>query len=885
MSKKRDKHIHKDVQTNNSMASNVNSSSWIRKPFMPYVLLIVIFYIITAIYFSPAFQGMEFNSHDSSQWTAMSKESMDYYKEHKEYAQWSGRMFSGMPGVMLWGMKHPDIVDLTGFQILFSAKLFPALIIYEFFMLGFLTALSLFLYYRRLIPAIIGGLAIQLSTVTVVSLAAGHVNKIGTLAFFVPILFSCLLILRKNYIKGMLLFILCLHSMLLENHTQIVYYIMLYVVPFVLVKAIKDFLQDKNFKHLLTSGAIMLVSCVVAAMMHSTIFLQNDFLKETTRGHQILNFDNKQSTAEPKAGEDGVGVDYATQWSYSVKEIGSWLIPNFVGGASGGAVDENSNTYATLTGNGVGGDQALGFCERLPLYWGDQPFVAGPYYLGAIVIFLFLLGMFLYRGAMKWYLFALIVFSTFMALGKNFMSFYNILYNYLPLFNKFRTPTMIIAVVQICMVLVGVLGIMELLSPKISEEDKKKALKYSGGIVAGLCLFFLLMGGSVLKFQSFYKETPEALTADESFKQQLTGMVGNEQFATDIVNAVKKDRAAMFRKDATRSTIFVLLAIGLLYLLLYRKVSATYILSGMAFLIVVDLWQVDRRYLSDKNFVPKGTVEEATYPLTAANQRILEDKGYYRMIDFTVSPFNDAGPCLYHHTIGGYNPNKLRRYQDVIENGFQKDFSKLNQGRLQDMHYLNMLNCKYIKTGAESDKVIVNPYAYGSAWFVNKLKIVETPEEEITLVDSLNPLETAIIHKEFEKDISDMMLGLDTSSSENRYIHFVSYDPKYMVYESNSDKDEFAVFSEVIYRPNSEWKSYIDGKEVKHARVDYILRGMRIPQGKHKIEFKYDNPLFHKTYNMAYIGSIIFLLIFAGGVFLYIKEIKKSQTGHSSEII
>jgi hypothetical protein len=880
--------VNKKKQENSFQTSNSSMGGQFaltKKWYFPYVLLVALFYIISAAYFSAAFQGMEFNSHDSSQWTAMSKESMDYFKEHKEYAQWSGRMFSGMPGVMLWGMKHPDIVDYTGLPALNGVHLFPDLFMYEFFMLGFLAALSLFLYYRRLIPAIIGGLAVQLSTVTIVSLAAGHVNKIGTLAFFVPILFSTLLILRKEYIKGMLLFILCLHSMLLENHTQIVYYIMLYVVPFVVVKAIKDFLQDKNIKHLLTSGLIMLVSCVVAAMMHSTIFLQNDFLKETTRGQQILNFDNNQSATEPKAGEDGVGVDYATQWSYSVKEIGSWLIPNFVGGASGGAVDEGSNTFATLTGNGVGSDQALGFCERLPLYWGDQPFVAGPYYLGAIVIFLFFFGMLLYRGAMKWYLLALIVFSTLMALGKNFLSFYDLLYSYFPLFNKFRTPTMIIAVIQICMVLIGVLGIMELVSTKVSEEDKKKALKYSGGIVAGLCLFFLLMGGSLLKFQSYHKETAEALTADESFKQQLTGMVGSEQFATDIVNAVKKDRAVLFRKDATRSTVFVLLAIGLLYLLLYRNIKATYILSGLAFLIVMDLWQIDRRYLSDKNFVPEGTVEEETYPLTAANQRILEDKGYYRMIDFTVSPFNDAGPCLYHHTVGGYNPNKLRRYQDIVENGFQKDFAKLNQGRLQDMHYLNMLNCKYIKTGAEADKVITNPYANGPAWFVNRLKIVSTPEEEISLVDSLNPLETAIIHKEFEKEISDMMLGLDTSSSQNRFIRFVSYDPKYMVYESNSDKDEFAVFSEVIYRPNTEWKAFIDGKEVKHIRVNYILRGMRVPSGKHKIEFKYDNPLFHKTYNMAYIGSIIFILIFAGGVFLYIKDRKNRKAADNTNMV
>lgn len=870
MAKIKIKENEKKTQTTSQTASN--SSLWVKKWYVPYIFLFVFFYVISAIYFSPIFEGKEFFSHDSSQWTAMSKESMDYYKEHKEYAQWSGRMFGGMPGVMLWGMKYPDIVDYTGLAALNGIHVFPDLFLYEFFMLGFLTALSLFLYYRKLLPAVIGGLAVQLSTVTIVSLAAGHVNKIGTLAFFVPILFSTLLILRKDYIKGGLLFLLCLHSMLLENHTQIVYYIMLFVIPFVLVKAIKEFFQDKNLKHLLLSGSIMLLCCVVAAMMHSSILLQNDFLKETTRGEQILNFDQKASSAEPDAGEDGVGMDYATQWSYSVKEIGAWIIPNFVGGASSGALNESSNTYATLTNNGVGGDQALGFVERLPLYWGDQPFVAGPYYLGVIVVFLFFLGMFLYRGALKWYLFAIIVFSTFMALGKNFMAFYQLLYNYLPLFNKFRTPTMVIALVQICMVLIGILGIMELLSSKVGEVEKKKALKYSGGIVAGLCLFFLLMGGSMLKFQSFYKETAEALTPDDNFKQQLTGMVGSEQFATDIVNAVKKDRASIFRKDATRSTIFVLLAIGLIYLLLYRKVNATYILSGLALLIVADLWQVDRRYLSDKNFVSKGTVEDATYPLTAANQRILQDKGYYRMIDFTVSPFNDAGPCLYHHTVGGYNPNKLRRYQDIIEHGFQKDFAKLNQGRLQDMNYLNMLNCKYLKTGVEAEKVIENPFAYGAAWFVNRIKFVATPEEEITLVDSISPKETAIVHKEFEKNVSDMLLGADTTSAANRYIRFISYDPKYMVYESNSDKDEFAVFSEVIYRPNTEWKAYIDGKEADHIRVDYILRGMRIPAGKHKIEFKYDNPLFHKTTNMAYLGSVLFLLLFAGGIFLYIKK-------------
>jgi hypothetical protein len=849
---------------------------WTKKWYVPYIALFVIFYITAAIYFLPTLQGKEFYSHDSSQWTAMSKESMDYYKEKGEYAQWSGRMFGGMPGVMLWGIKYPDLVDYTGIAALNGIHVFPSLFMYEFFMLGFMASLLLFLYYRRFLPSLFAGFAIQLSTVSAVSLAAGHVNKIGTLAFFVPILFSALLILKRKYIIGFIMFMICLHSMMLENHTQIVYYIILFVVPFVLLKAIVDFIKDKDFMHLVKSGVLMIITCVITLMMHSTILVQNDFLKETTRGTQILNFDSQNTNGnEPAAGEDGVGMDYATQWSYGLKEIGSWIIPNFNGGASGGSVDENSNTYNALVSNGVAPEQAIGFCSRLPLYWGDQPFVAGPYYLGVLVVFLFFLGMFLNKGKIKWYLLALILFSTGMALGKNFKFFFQLLYDYVPLFNKFRAPTMIIGVVQICMAIVGMHAIINLISEKYSLEEKTKALKWSGGIVAGLCLFFWLLGSSFLPFESKYKETPTTPTADESFKQQLVQMAGNEEFATTIISAVKKDRASLMSKDAMRSSIFVILAIGLIYLMLYRKFNATMVFCGLTILTILDLWQINKRYLNDSLFVDKGTVEQTTYPLTAANLKIQEDKSYNRMIDFTVSPFNDAGPCLYHFTIGGYNPNKLRRYQDIIENGLNKDIAKLNQGRFDAMHYFNMLNCKYIKTAPEAEKLITNPYALGPCWFVNRLKIVNTPEEEITLVDSLNPKDIAIIHKEFEADISDMMLGADTSNNESRYIRFVSYDPKYMVYESNSSKDEFAVFSEVIYRPNVEWKAYIDGKEAKHIRVDYILRGMRIPQGKHKIEFKYNNVLFEKTYKVAYAGCFLFLATIALAIGVYFRQKRK----------
>ena len=439
---------------------------------------------------------------------------------------------------------------------------------------------------------------------------------------------------------------------------------------------------------------------------------------------------------------------------------------------------------------------------------------------------------------------------------------------------------MILALTEILMVVLGILGLKDFFDDTVTEKaDRLKSLKLSGGIVGGVLVFFIVLG-SVFSFQS--KAVNNGKSTDDQFKEQLTEMTGDQAFANDIYASLKSDRASAMRSDAIRSLLFIALAAALLFTFASSKINQpSYIAVALALLVLADFWSVSKRYLNDEDFAEQTAIEANTFPQTPADAAILaQNKDGARMADFTLDIFNSANPAYYHKTIGGYSPAKLRRYQDIIEHGLSYDFQLISKIGFAKANYMNMLNTKYLKQSPEANGVMQNAYALGNAWFVSDFVKVNSPEEEILKVRDINPASTAVVHKEFEAYLKDATPNTDSSAqSETRYIKQIdTKDPMKLEYSFKSSANEFVVFSEVIYRPNEDWISYIDGKPADHIRVNYILRGMKVNAGEHKITFEFKPKLYAITNNVLLLGNALFYLLIAGLLFLFFRNKKQDET-------
>ncbi len=849
------------------------------KILVPAILLL--FLVLTFLYCKPLMEGMRLSTHDSNQYLAMNKEVADVKTTTGHVALWSSRMFGGMPAFLMGGFEYSKITEF--FPRAFVYKVIgsipdPAMGILLLLICSFI---GFYVLVRNPLLSLIGAIAVGFCTSNFISLDAGHITKITTLGKFLPMFAGIWLLFQKKYIWGVIITLIFVNESISGGHIQIAYYSLLLIGIYILIQSIQGFIKGE-VKHVLTVGSILIGVFAISGMMNFYNYFVNDFSKDTTRGTAILNEAkmnpaSQESKNKSTTSEKGVGFDYATNWSFGIEELGSLLVPNFVGGSSGAGLDENSNVYKTLSDKGVSPQQAGQFVQQMPLYWGSEPFVQGPVYLGAIVIFLFVFGLFAYRGNLKWWIVVSIILSVLIAMGKNFEPFYRLLYNIVPMFNKFRAPTMILALAQILMITLGVLGLKDFFDDSISDKTSRLTiLKLSTGIVGGILVFFIVLG-SIFSFQS--KAISNGKSSDDQFKEQLTQMTGNQDFANDIYAALKKDRSSLMRSDSIRSLVFVGLAAALLFVFAFGKFrQQSVILSLLTLLILVDFWVISKRYLNDNDFEEKASLEMNAFPETPADAAILaQNKDKARMVDFTVDIFNSANPAYYHRTIGGYSPAKLRRYQDIVEYGLSYDFQMINKAGFAHANYLNMLNTKYLKQSPEANGVIQNQYALGNAWFVSNIDKVNTPEEEILKVRDINPANTAIVSKEFDAYVKDIVPNADSvKQTEGRFISMTdTKDPMKLEYNFKSPKDEFVVFSEVIYRPNQDWISYVDGKQVDHIRVNYILRGMKVKSGEHKITFEFKPKLYSLTNNIILIGNFIYYIIIFGLVYLLYNRNKK----------
>lgn len=787
------------------------------------MLVHVLFIGVLFIFYLPITKGKKLSQNDAIQSSAALHEANEYGKKGDEEILWSNASFSGMP---VWRGYSANLINYVH-QGFVGVLPMPVYMGYLAFLGFYILALTLG---ANVIIAMLVSAAFALTSFNIVSIEAGHLNKVLAMAIMAPVIAGVILVYDKKYWIGTFVtaFFLGLH--IYYAHYQISYYLLIILFFYVGYK-IYQVIRTKSYKDFILGSCILIGTAIIAILPNISSILTNyEYSKSTTRGGSEL------SAAKKEGG--GLDKEYAMSWSNGITEIFTLYIPYFNGGASGEELDQNSATYKALASK-VDRAQAKQFIKQIPLYWGDQPFTSGPVYFGAIIIFLFVFGMFLIKDTSKWIWLAIALFSFMMSWGKNIEWFSDLLFYHVPLYNKFRSVTMAICIAQFIFPLLACMALVKVVQPDLEKETTEKALIKAFAICGGFALLMLLTGTLWFDFSSVNDE--------------------NTQLPDWLLEAIKEDRISKFRADALRSLFFVTAAAALIWVIIKQKTETRYALIGLAVLVIIDLFVVDKRYLNENDFVKsKGSVVVKAIPKTEQDQQILEDKDYYRVLNLTKSPFNDATTSFYHKSIGGYSAIKLSRYQDLIENQISKN----------NIQVLNMLNTRYIITAPQQEgaKPMVqrNPNAYGNAWFVKQTKTVQNADEEMKALDSIAPLSEAFIDARFATAAKEYIL--DSSS----YIKLTEYHPNHLKYESNSATEQFAVFSEVYYQPG--WNAYVDGKPTPHVRVDYILRGMELPAGKHEIFFKFEPAHYIQSEKIAYTGSLLWIALLLGCLVMAIRK-------------
>lgn len=814
--------------------------------------IVLFFFLVAAIYMSPVFDGKVIQQGDTMKWQAMAKEQHDFQEKTREYTLWTSSMFSGMPSYQVTTPPSKSVFSKIENVLNLKYVGYGGNIgIIFLYLIGFYVALIAIGASPWL--SLLGALAFGLGSYNIIIIEAGHITKAYAMAMMAPILGGMLLILqRKKYLWGGLLFALALGIQIACNHIQITYYTMLIGLILGLVYLVYA-IKDKEFKSLLLGVGVMLIGGGFAIGANARLlFVNQEYVKYTMRGGSEITVTPedlyKDGEAKSIAASEGLDIDYAYSWSYGKGETYTLLVPGAYGGGSGETVGTDSQFYKNFRQ------------KQAPLYWGDQPFTSGPVYFGAIIIFLFVLGLFVVKGPERWWILLATILAILMSWGKNLMGFNSFLFEHLPLYNKFRTPSMSLVMANVTMVLLAVLALKAIFD-KENPVDKKKlnlGLYISTGITAGFILLMMVFSGG--------------FSFSGASDVQMAAQYGAQWDA--IQDILVQDRKALFMSDSWRSLILILLSAAALWLYVNEKIKQSGIIIGfLACLVLFDLWGVDRRYLNDSKFI---TEKRAKLRPSQTDQMLdqyaaqFNDEDY-RVFDLSVNTFNDSYPSAYHHQIGGYSAAKLRRYQDIIDFYLSRHINP---------NVLNMLNARYVVVPGQNNQPQVqrNPDALGNAWFVDQYQLVDDANAEILALNELNPADTAVIDKRF----AEMVKGKNLERDSNSVIameHQKPYNPDYVVYKTKTSKDQLAVFSEVYYAPD--WRAYIDGKPAEYFRVNYILRAMVIPAGEHKIEFKCEAPLLHKLDKVTLAFSLLFVLAVAGSLVWYYRKEKKKLAEQS----
>ena len=781
------------------------------KKLLPHIIAIVLFLGLSLIYFFPVVsENKELFQADLGNMTGWGKDLKDHHEETGEYAFWSNSMFGGMPANYTFMAPIFNIFSYFGDAFLFKLSIFHIGIVF-IYLLGF----YIFLISLGCKPllSIVGAIAYAFTTYNLIIIEVGHVNKGLVMATMAPIIGGIILCYRKKYLWGIITTLIFTGINVVWGHQQISYYLLLMIIILAVVYLVYA-IKEKTLKdYFISSGILVVVAALALAPSLGTLLTTADYSKDTMRGGSVLQKEGSKESS-------GLDIGYAYMWSYGKAETMTLLIPNFYGASSGYNVGENSEFYNVLRPTG----QAKLYSRHAPMYWGDQPGTSGPAYAGAIVCFLFLLGLIIVKGPEKWWLMGATILSIILAWGRNFEVVNEFLFYHLPLYNKFRTPSMALTIAEVTMAALAVLALKEIFDNKENRKVYLKPVYISAGITGGLCLFFALFGSGLMTF---------------------SGM-SDAAYSPEILSAIVSDRKSMLSSDSWRSFIFIALAAGALWYYINKKFKTTYLIAIIGVLIFTDLWSVGKRFLNYDSFVEKKKTEQVQP--TEADKLILQDNDpNYRVLNLASSTFNESATAYFHKSIGGYSPAKLSRYQDIIEHYFAGGINP---------NILNILNTKYIIVPSQQGQPQVqqNPGALGNAWFVNELKWVDSPNEEIAALKDFDPTQTAYIDKEWQSSLKGWE-ALQHEKDSTAYIRLTDYaNPGNLFYESSSTMPHLAVFSEVYYKT---WRAYINGEEVPLIRVNYILRGLEVPAGNHKIEFKCIDDIYLKGAMMSKVSSII----------------------------
>lgn len=862
------------------------------KNLLPHLIAIAVFLLVAVIFCKPGLEsGVILKQSDITGWHGMSQQSFEYKAAHGHFPLWVSNMFSGMPAyqIMLAGEWSPILQLDRLFQLWLPQPM-------NFFFLACISFYFLCICLRlRPIAGIIASIAYAYCSFSPIIITAGHNTQMLALGYAPAVIGACVLIFRKKYLLGFSLAALFTSLQIAQGHQQISYYLFLILI-FMSASYIIQLVKAKETVHLIKSLGLLVIAGLVGVATNAvTLFPTYDYAKESKRGGQLIldeaSVNKKDKIVDGKT--TGLSKDYAFQWSYGKAETMTLMFPGVMGYGNHMAerdgdvyqfpkLDENAASVKFLDEKLRAGDQAIGYASS-NLYWGKQPFTNGPVYLGAVVCLLFIIGMFYLDGKHKWWIFAASVFGILLAWGQNLPSFNYLMFDYFPLYNKFRVPTMALVIPQL---LFPILGAM-VLSKLADNQTQEDWTKFKKGLIATSAVFVLALGFyftsdfsnenklRTQKFNELYNAQDPSLQqklyslgdAYQPYKdnQVYEGMVSNlgaeptaQKIAREFVTSIEKDRASVFLSDIIRSFLFVLIAVLGLVLYLKRKINYNVMLGVVGLMVLIDLLSFGFKYLNEKSFDSKEKYEEQEFPLSNADRQIQADKDpNFRVYDLSGgNPFENSKTSYYHKSIGGYHAAKLGIYDDLTSHQLSGQ---------PNLAVLNMLNTKYVIQRQGNELVASqNPGALGNVWFIKATKLVAGPAEEMKAMDHFNPLDTAIVEQQYAALLKDV-----TAADSTSMIKMTSFDNDAISYESQSSGTHFAVFSEIFYK---DWDAYIDGKKVPIIKVNYVLRGLVIPAGNHKIEFKFEPSIYYTSKAISNYSSWLLFIILLIGIGVEIKN-------------
>lgn len=814
------------------------------KTIAPHLGIILIMIFMALIYMSPVIQKKDIYQNDITQAKGMSRELVEFEETTGEESQWTNSAFGGMPSYQIKTGKSNNIF----YYLLRVSKLFlpgntaAPLFLY---LLGFYILLISLKFNKWL--ALAGAVAFAFSSYNIILIAAGHLNKTYAIAYMAPVIAGVILTFRKHYLAGGILTAVAFGLEITANHFQITYYLGMIILIYIIFQFVYE-LKKKELNHFFKSCAVLFIALLLAILPNLTrLWTTYEYSKETTRGKSELITDAENQTS-------GLDRSYITDWSYGIPETMNLFIPNFRGGANYGELSTKSEVYQELRKNNFPDiRQAI---KQVPLYWGKQPGTSGPNYIGAISVFLFILGMFLIKGKFKWWLLVSTVLAILLAWGRNFMPFTNFFLDFFPGYNKWRVVSTTLIIANFAVPFIALLTLKKIFENEVNKDELIKTLKKVFYVVGGIALLFAIMPGLAGDF------------------------TGNEGWLSQIQDVLYADRKHILSIDAFRSFVFVFIAAGLIFVFLKGLVKKQYVVFAFIALFLADLWTVDKRYLNNDNFKSKRQISEIK--ASPVNYEINKDTTpNYRVLNICqeprINPFSDATTSYFHNSIGGYHGAKPGRYQELIENHIINNINNIGKATsiptfdsiMSQQGALNMLNTKYIILDL-NQLPLTNKSALANSWFVDYYQIVENANAEMDALSQINPAVTALVDKRFEELIKNVPAN-STDSSFSGSIVLSDYKPNHLSYKSSSDKDKLAVFSEIYYPYG--WNAYIDGEKTEHIRANYLLRALAVPAGSHTIEFKFEPRSYSIGQAVSMICSILVVLIILGAaIYLFLSK-------------